>query len=483
MKIRIPFLLSVFVLSFITFLYAATGDPGVEFNTNQNDQSSVNADKTPVPPEAKPWQIVRRENIAKVWAGNPVGFAFEQKENFLFIAFYDGMDRKMVLGQKDWTKPESAWTFKKLETAIGWDSHNYIRIAFDSENYLHIAGNMHAVPLIYFRSTRPLDIQSVEPVHRMLATDLSKEARVKALENRCTYPHFLKDADGKLIFGYRDGGSGNGNQIWNVYDVKTKTWSRLLDVPMFDGEGDCNAYYHGPDLGPDGYYHVAWVWRDTPDCATNHDLSYMKSRDLLHWEKSDGTPQTLPVTRANSEIVAPLQNGEGLLNPLVAIGFDQEGRVILTYTRYDEQKNNQIMQARREKDGWKFYQTTQFTHSWVFSGGGCIPGEMSFGAVHCVDGRLQQSWWRKYETSGEFVLDPVTLKPIGPAPRGSAIPGDCYKIENPTENMHSKRFDVRDATNPNRMFYFVWETFPVNRDRPYDVIPEPSTLRMFELAR
>ena len=433
--------------------------------------------------EVKPWRIVRRDDIAKVWAGHPVAFAFTQKENFLFIGFYDGADRKLVLGQKDLTKPDSAWTFKKLETAVGWDSHNSVKIAFDPENYLHVSGNMHAVPLIYFRSTETLDIQSVEPVHRMLAADLSKEARVEALENRCTYPHFLTDAAGNMLFTYRDGGSGNGNQIWNIYDVKTKTWRRLLDVPMFDGEGACNAYYRGPDLGPDGYYHVAWVWRDTPDCATNHDLSYMKSRDLLNWEKSDGTPQPLPVTRSNSEVVAPLKNGEGLLNPLVAIGFDQEGRVILTYTRYDENKNNQIMQARREKDGWKYYQTTDFTHSWVFSGGGCIPSEMSFGPVQCVDGRLQQNWNRKYETSGHFILDPETLKPTGRAPAGPAIPGECCKIENPTENMQSKRFALQDATDPNRMFYFVWETFPVNRDRPYPVIPEPSTLRMFELEK
>lgn len=27
----------------------------------------------------------------------------------------------------------------------------------------------------------------------------------------------------------------------------------------------------------DNWYHVWWVWRDTHDYSTNHDLSYMKS--------------------------------------------------------------------------------------------------------------------------------------------------------------------------------------------------------------
>ncbi len=37
---------------------------------------------------------------------------------------------------------------------------------------------------------------------------------------------------------------------------------------------------HNPHLWHDNWYHVWWVWRDTPDCSTNHDLSYMKSPDL-----------------------------------------------------------------------------------------------------------------------------------------------------------------------------------------------------------
>ena len=428
-----------------------------------------------------PWKVVCRENIAPVWSGNPVGFEFVQQDGQLFIGFYCAEDKSMVLGQKK--SADAPWTFKKLDTKIGWDSHNYIRMAFDKEKILHVSGNMHGVNLIYFRAEKPLDIDSVQPIHRMTAADTSKESLQSARESRVTYPQFLNSVDGNLVFTYRDGGSGNGSQIWNVYDTSTKTWKRFLDKPMFDGLGLSNAYFLGPQKGPDGWFHVAWVWRDTPDCATNHDLSYMRSKDLIHWENSRGEALTLPVTEKTGEIVAPLKNGEGLLNPLVRIGFDADKRVVLTYTRYDENKNNQIMHARLEDGAWKYYQTTDWTHSWVFSGGGCIPTELSFSEIKCERGKIYQFWNRKYEKSGEFELDSQTLKPIGPGPKRSPLPPECLKRENLQENQSCKRASITDQSNPNRMYLFVWETLPVNRDRPHPVEPVPSQLRMFVLER
>lgn len=423
-----------------------------------------------------PWKVTFREEIASVWSGNPVGFCFKEKEGILFIAFYNA-EKNMVIGQKN---PGETWKFQVLPTKIGWDSHNYIAMEFDREKKLHVSGNMHCVPLIYFRADKPLDIDSLRPVHRMLAADATPEACRTALEHRVTYPKFLIH-NGRLLFNYRHGGSGNGIDLWNVYDEKTKTWSRFLDQPFTDGKGLCNAYASQPTLGKDGFYHVAYVWRDTPDCATNHDLSYMRSRDLIHWEKSDGTPLELPVTPDYGEVIVPLKPGEGLCNPFVKIGFDQENRVVITYTRYDEKENLQLMQARHEKEGWKIYQTSDWTHRWIFSGGGCIPTELGFGNVSVDEnGDLVQYWNRKYETSGEFVLDPETLRPIHRTVR-PAIPKECFQVENSQPNQRLKTASLH--LTPNKKLFFAWETLPINRDQPHHVVPVPSTLRMFILER
>ena len=66
-----------------------------------------------------------------------------------------------------------------------------------------------------------------------------------------------------------------------------------MATPLVDGEGRGNAYFVGPTQGPDGVFHLTWVWRDTPEAATNHDLSDARSRDLVHWEKSNGAPLKL----------------------------------------------------------------------------------------------------------------------------------------------------------------------------------------------
>ena len=81
---------------------------------------------------------------------------------------------------------------------------------------------MHCVPLIYFRTQSPRDIST-----------LKKFTMTGQAEERVTYPKFLTDKEGELIFTYRDGGSGNGNQIYNRYDPDSGRWSRLLDRPLW----------------------------------------------------------------------------------------------------------------------------------------------------------------------------------------------------------------------------------------------------------
>ena len=93
--------------------------------------------------------------------------------------------------------------------------------------------------------------------------DAESLVRVPAMvgqnESRCTYPEFLNLPNGKMLFTYRDGASGSGNQIWNQYDSDTKAWNRLLDVPILDGQGKMNPYIYGPIPGPDGWFHLTWV--------------------------------------------------------------------------------------------------------------------------------------------------------------------------------------------------------------------------------
>ena len=206
-------------------------------------------------------------DVCPVWSGHRVGFCLLTASGRQYAAFYDAERRMTVSARKG---DSEKWDFERLGSTIGWDSHNYVTMAVDADGYIHLSGNMHCDPLIYFRTTRPHDIHSFEQVGGMVGRE----------EKRCTYPKFIEGPKGELIFTYRDGGSGNGNQIYNVYDLKSRCWRRLLDEPLLDGQGLMNAYIVGPVRGPDGWFHICWVWRDTPDCSTNHDLSHARSRDM-----------------------------------------------------------------------------------------------------------------------------------------------------------------------------------------------------------
>ncbi|MDR1957755.1 MAG: BNR repeat-containing protein [Planctomycetaceae bacterium] len=422
------------------------------------------------------FDLVRRIDVAPVWSGHPVGFALLTEGDWQFAAFYDA-NRNMTLAQRKLN--ETAWIFKQLPTKVEWDSHNYITITLDRDRHIHVSGNMHCVPLIYFRSEKPLDVTSLVQVASMTGSN----------EKRCTYPQFIEGAGKELLFTYRDGGSGNGNQIWNIYDADKKSWSRLFDTPMFNGQGKMNAYFYGPIIGPDGYYHLCWMWRNTPDCSTNHDLSYVRSRDMKHWENSQGTPVALPITLQTGEIIDAAQPKQGLLNPAQALSFDLENRVVISYGKYDAKGNWQLYNARLEDGVWKYYQTSNWNYRWDFKGGGTIPLEISFGAIEIQDGQLVQSHRHIKEGNGRWQLDEKTLKPIRQVNSPVRLPKEINKIELDFPNIEGRTtWDLQDRKQPadkgNDIRYVMkWETLPPNRDRPHPVAPPPSQLRVYEIKR
>lgn len=412
-------------------------------------------------------------DVAPVWAGHPVRFALLTRGVHQFAAFYDA-DRQMTVASR--RTDEAAWHFVRLSTKVAWDSHNYIALTADDEGLLHLAGNMHCVPLIYFRTEKPWDIDTFKRIPSMVGTE----------EKLCTYPVFLRGAAGELLFTYRDGRSGNGNQILNAYDPKTRTWRRMLDQPLFAGGGKMNAYFRGPVRGADGWFHIVWVWRDTPDCATNHDLSYARSRDLVHWETSAGKPLTLPITLATGEIVDPVPPKGGIINGNTAIGFDTKGRVVLSYHKYDAAGHTQIYNARLEDGGWKIYQASAWTSRWDFSGGGSIGFGVSVRPV-AVDsqGRLVQPYASKQEGNGTWLLDEATLKAVGAAPRepaAAAEPAVLKALHKVTSDFPGLRVnwceDAGRGDEKGVTYRLRWETLPSNRDRPQEPVPPPSMLRL-----
>ena len=416
-----------------------------------------------------PIQLVEEIEIAPVWSGHPVGFALLTHGENQFVAFYDAQ-RNMTVGQRK--LGESKFELTTLDSRVAWDSHNNIVMALDDDGFLHVAGNMHVRPLVYFRSQKPLDASSLVRVTAMTGER----------EKRVTYPNFFRGPSGELLFTYRDGHSGEGNQITNIYDLKTQSWSRLVEAPLFDGEGERNAYPTTPELGPDGYFHVVWVWRDTPRAETSHDPSYARSRDLVHWENSRGEPLALPITIETGEIVSRVPIKGGIINGGVKLGFDNQKRVIVSFIKYDGNGHTQIYNARLEDGEWKKYRASDWKYRWEIKGGGSMAFDVRLDGVKVEpDGTLTQFYRNVKEGTGFWILDPQTLKPIGEKPPLAPFPSALTTVESQWPAMQVMRgYQDEGFVADGTRTVLKWETLPSNRDLPREKpYPPPSMLRLF----
>ena len=414
--------------------------------------------------------VVDALNISSVWAGHPVGFALLTQPPNQFIAYYDDV-RQLTVAQRNLN--DRTWTTTKLPVTTDWDSHKYIEIAVDDDGYFHLCANLHVTPLIYFRTAQPRNFSTFMQLNKMVGLN----------ESRTTYPIFFRGPNNELIFTYRDGMSGNGNEIYDIYDLKTKTWSRLLDKPLTDGEGKRNAYLYGPILGPDGYFHLAWVWRESPDCSTNHDLSYARSKDLISWETSTGKPLVLPITLETCEIVDPVPQHGGIINGNTKIGFDQLGRVTISYHKNDANNYTQPYTARLENGIWRIYQTTNWPWHWEFGGGGTIYFAIWLGAINKEsDGSLTQTYNHLKFGNGIWSIDPETLRATGNVQR-ETIPPSLYKVEGtfPGLGVRFQEDSGQNIANDTR-YILRWETLAANRDQPRPPpYPPGSQLRVYEV--
>lgn len=314
--------------------------------------------------------------VDKVWGGVKVGFSAVESKDAIYIGYYD-KNRKLTISEID----KCSWQVKKVQldsTFTGWDVHNYITMALDSEGRLHIAGNMHSVPLVYARMEKKGQFKSLSKLRH----------QVESLEDRVTYPNFFKFPDGALGFTYRSGGSGNGIEIINRFDGDK--WSRWIDKPLFASASagpSVSAYSTGFIKGPDNQFHVAWVWRDTPAVETNFNVNYVRSPDLKTWYNSSGKKLSLPLTPDNADIAAEIPMGSGLFNN-IRLGFDVERRPIISYLKFDANGKSQLWHARHEKNGWKNYQSTNWSYRWDPRGFGAIVTQIGFEGVELKEGML-----------------------------------------------------------------------------------------------
>ena len=417
-------------------------------------------------------KIKRVVDIAKVPADFPVNFALYTKGNYQYVAYYDTAHQMVLASRK---LNQKKWSYKSLDTKVPWDSHNYISLLVDGAGYIHVVGNMHSSPLVYFKSAKPWDISSMQALHKMTGKE----------EDVTTYPEFMYGPKGETIFHYRYGRSGNGYEVFNELNVSSQTWSRLLDKPLIDGEGERNAYMQGPILGPDGYFHLLWVWRETPDCSSNHTLSYARSKDLLHWESVNGEKAGFPITLKDSCLVVDnTPEKGGLINIGIKLGFDSSNRVIVGYHKYDDKGNTQLYLSRNEGGNWNSVKQTNWDYRWDFKGGGTIVNELLIDAPVVKDGKVTMGYHRLNLKDAQIIARESTFAPIGEEPIPSAYPKEMEVLNSAFPGMLVYKIKDSGVNKKDSQYILRWEALSPNRDQKRTgKLPQPSVLRLYELTK
>ena len=294
------------------------------------------------------------------WSNNSVNTvvfrnsAVVSTNEYQFTAYYNP-EGYLILAKRRLNS--NTWKIKKTAYKGNVkDAHNTISIAMDADGFLHVSWDQHNTKLRYARSKFPLELE------------LTEELSMTGLqEDKVTYPEFHNLPNGKLLFCYRSGESGRGNMVINSYDVETNKWTQLQNN-LLDGEEKRSAYWQTA-IDSLGNIHLSWVWRETWDVSSNHDMCYAISKDGgITWEQSNGKKYELPITQETAEIAWEIPQKSSLINQTSMV-VDKEGvPYIATYWNNDKSPQYKVVYLKDKQ--WKLLNTDFRKSSFYLGGGG-----------------------------------------------------------------------------------------------------------------
>lgn len=322
--------------------------------------------------------------VGKGWARSSVNSTIFRKDAltsnavYQYIAYYDD-DAQVIVGQR--LLGSDNWT----TTAVGFsgrpeDAHNSICLMLDGDDYLHLAWDHHVDALHYSRSIAP-DSVNFSTQESMIGLD----------EGEVTYPEFHSLTSGDLLFAYRDGRSGDGKLVVNRYLYGRKQWVRVQDN-LLNGEGQRNAYWQ-LHVDKSDTVHLSWVWRESSDASTNHDIHYARSHNgAVDWVSEVNAPLILPITVSNTVPVWHVPQGENLINQTSLTVNSYGTPFIATYFRSEQQFTNiQIVFFDTDLAQWRSEQVSDRSSDFELGGTGSKSLPISRPLILFED-RLGQDW-------------------------------------------------------------------------------------------
>ncbi len=304
---------------------------------------------------------IKESYVGLGWASNSVNTVIFRSsavttfKDYQFTSYYNQNGKmvlaKRLLGSDQWELQETQYSGNIK------DAHNTICIAVDTQGFLHVSWGQHDSKLNYARSTKPLGLELTE---KLTMTGLQEE--------KVTYPEFHNLPSGKLLFCYRSGASGRGNMVIDEYDPITKSWSQLQNN-LLDGQDQRSAYWQMA-IGKNGAIYLSWVWRETWDVATNHDICFAVSHDGgVTWQKSTGETYELPITESKAEVIWKVPQNSNLINQTSMTVGDDGNPYIATYWN-NSKAIPEYKVVFQKNNTWQLINTDFHKNPFQLSGGG-----------------------------------------------------------------------------------------------------------------
>ncbi|MCA1744198.1 MAG: BNR-4 repeat-containing protein [Bacteroidales bacterium] len=306
-----------------------------------------------------PISIVTNSGATSVEGANFASFqqnAITTYKGYQYVVYWSNKARVCIARRQlpygEWEEIE--FTDHTISLARAADNHYTISMGIaPGDGTIHLSYDHHNDPLRYKKSIKNL-ANDPENIPWTAASFGSKRNYLVAgipIEN-VTYPRFVAKPDGDLLFECRLGWSGDGDSFLWEYDTETSAWTYIGEYLNGTSVNE-NAYINGIHYDPSGQLHVSWVWRQTPDARTNHDIYYAYSdNDGRSWYNADGqhvgTAGTAPMTIASQGLkVWTVGTNRGLINQ-ESQAVDSKGgvHILQTYISDDQPNSNDFWAGR-----------------------------------------------------------------------------------------------------------------------------------------
>ena len=252
--------------------------------------------------------------------GNAInGISYQEQilctfDGYQYSAYYDTVGTVQTVCFARRTVSETAvgeWEIVQTDSAFSngdessWDAHNVISFGIcPADGTLHFSWDHHNNTLRYRKSVAGLCTTNKAAWGAgMFGAEQNWLVNSSTPETDVTYPQFCATPDGGLVFNRRIGISGNGDQLFQIYNPATGTWNPHVEFISRDGTytgpnpvgstvtaTERCAYINGLDVDTNGVAHVTWTWRESASQHGNRDICYAFSPDRgTNWYNSAGT--------------------------------------------------------------------------------------------------------------------------------------------------------------------------------------------------